>query len=254
MSLHTVKILGISITISPKKEILEHIEKSLKKPLVIVTPNPEQIVLAQHDKQFAIILNKADVAIPDGIGVALVAGVARVAGVELMEDLVGVAAKQSLPVALIGGRGDLAVKTFECLQAKYPGLNGWAIEPEQLQMQEIAKKIEKTGIGMVFVGLGAPKQELFIEQLVHRLEFIVHSKSSQKSMNHELSTVNHIVFMSVGGSFDIIAGRTPRAPGIMRSMGLEWLWRLALEPWRLRRQLALVKFVWLLMIERFTNK
>ena len=111
MSLNAVKMLGISVTISPKDTILEYLEKGLEKPsvkqkksLVIVTPNPEQIVRAQKDKRFAEILNRADVSIPDGIGLALVMRLQRIPGVELMEDLVAMAAKRGYPVALIGGR------------------------------------------------------------------------------------------------------------------------------------------------------
>jgi len=243
MSLRSVKILGISITISAKKEILKYIDKSLGKSLTIVTPNPEQIVYAQRDSQFAKILNKADIAIPDGIGVAWVLGIERIAGVEFMEDLVGIAAKQGIPVALIGGRGDLAVKTFECLSRRTPGLKGWGEELGEIgnlgnlgnlgDLKNIVQKIQKTGVRIVFVGLGAPKQEYFIARLARQ---------------------SPAIYMSVGGSFDIITGRTPRAPQLLRTFGLEWLWRLFREPWRMKRQLALLQFMWLVTRERFITR
>lgn len=215
MSLNTGKILGISITTNSKKEILEYIQKYLsfpqEKPLIIVTPNAEQLVYAQRDKHFASILNRADVAIPDGFPVARILVVERIPGVEFMEDLVQLAAKRHVPIRLIGGRGGVAVRAFECLREKYPGL-----ETSQ-------------HAGIIFVGLGAPKQEYFIEEL--------------RTQNSELK--HPLVLMAVGGSFDILSGRIPRAPLFIRSIGFEWAWRLFLEPWRLKRQLSLLKFLWL---------
>lgn len=238
-SLKSKKILGISVTTSPKKEILEYtqkyLEKSPEKPLFIATPNPEQMVLAQEDSRFAKILNQADVAIPDGIGLAWAAGVARVPGVELMEELVAIAAGRGYPIGLIGGRRGVAVEALECLIRKFPALSGWAVEPEEKTIGEIIKKIADFNTRLVFVGLGVPKQEYFIERIVH------------SSVHYSLCTVHSLVLMSVGGAFDMIAGRTPRAPRAIGAAHLEWLWRLVHEPWRFRRQLALLKFLWLVL-------
>lgn len=231
MRLNTIKILGIDITTDDKQFILEEIQKYPKKSLVIVTPNPEQIVLAKQDNNFARILNQADIAIPDGVGVAIAAGVTRIPGVEFMEDLVQIAAKRGDTIGLIGGYDGLAVKALECLSRRTSGLRGWALEPEQAGLSEIVQKIRATKTRMVFVGLGAPKQEEYIEKLCSK--FKVQS-----------------IFMSVGGSFDIIAGRVKRAPVLIRSIGFEWIWRLLQEPWRWRRQLALVKFMGLVIIAK----
>ncbi|MBI3577409.1 WecB/TagA/CpsF family glycosyltransferase [Candidatus Gottesmanbacteria bacterium] len=244
-----ISILGINVTTNSKKGILEYVEKYLenpsKKALIIVTPNPEQIVLAQTDSLFKKILNRADIAIPDGIGLAWAAGCKKIAGVDLMEDLVSVAAKRGLPIALIGGRGGVALKAFECLFQCTPGLTGWAGEPGDFTLGQldkldkfvnpVAEKIRQTGTRLVFVGLGAPNQEYFINFLASHVSRITY----------------RCVFMSVGGAFDIIAGKTPRAPLALRALGLEWLWRLILEPWRWRRQLALIQFLWLVFKEKF---
>ncbi len=269
MSLNAVKILGINITISSKKEILEEIKKRLKsdeksrsKAIIISTPNPEQIVLAQHDKRFTSIVNRADVAVPDGIGVVWAyrflghsGPLSRIPGVEFMEDLVAIAAKRSVPVALIGGRDNLAVSALECLQKEHDSLEGITIEFPEVTIQRgelqsdrldnlddyftrIAAHLEQKRVRFVFVALGAPKQEYVIEKLAKLI-----TKFPQP-----------VVLMSVGGSFDIITGRTPRAPGFMRGHGLEWLWRLLREPWRWKRQLALLRFIWLILKERFVSK
>lgn len=310
MSLHAVKILGINVTISPKKEILEYLRKYITqttknkeqrtknsaKSLRIVTPNPEQVVLAKRDSHFAQLLNQADVALPDGVGIVWALRFLfyelrtrihdPIAGVDFMENLVSIAAKQRVPIALIGGRGELAVKTLDCLQKKHPDLVGigfsapkfdvvdeklylvnhesgirnhvkeQSIHNSQFSIQysneaeyfkALAQRIIDSGVGMVFVGLGAPKQELFIEQLVHSLSFIVHRNTSK---NHDQGTMNPIILMSVGGSFDEISGRLPRPPQMLVNLRLKWLWRLILEPWRIRRQLALLEFVWLVFKEK----
>jgi N-acetylglucosaminyldiphosphoundecaprenol N-acetyl-beta-D-mannosaminyltransferase len=294
MSLNAVKILGINVTISSKKEILEELEKFLslgtwmtqkgarktQKYVTIVTPNPEQIVLAQGDHAFGKILNRADVALPDGGGVVWAVKVLqpksqdgkekqlheRIPGVELMQDLVQMARKQSVPIALIGGRGNLAVKTLECLQREYPGLKGVgltvpAIHVQQdtliadhsdnldVYFQETIRTLAQKRVQYVFVALGAPKQELFIDYLS------THMKTIEKGLP--------IIYMAVGGSFEIISGTISRAPAIfqrlrmpffMGAVGGEWLWRLFHEPWRWKRQLTLFRFVWLVLFKRFTTK
>jgi len=234
MRLNAVKILGISITTNSRKEILEEIQKYLdlpakkqQKSLKIYTPNVEQLVLASKNPAFAGILNQADVAIPDSIGVVWAGNVLTkngpktvIPGVEFMEDLVRLAASRHVPIGLIGGKGKVAVEAFDCLHKKYPDLLGWA--------SDVPSILQKAGI--IFVALGAPKQEYFIE------ETTVKTKG--------------VVFMAVGGSFDMLSGRLRRAPFAMRKLGLEWFWRLLLEPWRIVRQFALIKFVGMVLKEK----
>lgn len=222
-----------------KITILEYIEKYLNvpalKPLVIATPNPEQVVLAQTDFHFRKVLNRADIAIPDGIGLALTVGCEKIAGIDLLESLVELASRRGFSIALIGGGGGVALKALECLQRRFPGLAGWADVPEGKTIEEITQKLAVTKTRLVFVGLGAPKQEHFCICLARQFQI-----SNLKSQ---------IVLMSVGGAFDMIAGIIPRAPSFVRAIGLEWLWRLSRQPRRWKRQLALLKFLWLMMHE-----
>ena len=95
------------------------------------------------------------------------------------------------------------------------------------------------------MGLGAPKQEEFIERLAREMSLRSRAKSREKQS---------LILMSVGGSFDIITGRLKRAPLLIRSIGFEWAWRLAVEPWRWRRQLALVKFIVLVLREKIRTR
>ncbi len=293
MSLSAVKILGIKVTNSPKKEILEEIEKGLHfdrkidrsvsgktgKIFFVVTPNPEQIVLAQKDSGYRKILNWANVALPDGDGLVwagwkLAQGNRRrrerpitqaIHGVEFMDNLVDMAAKRRVPIALIGGYGDLAVDTLKCLQVSHKGLTGVALKAPMMKVadgylkiehqddisgyfQTTARTIADSGAKMVFIALGAPKQEYYMKALADELEKV---------------TKVPVLLMVVGGSFSIITGQIPRAPRSFRrfripffgnAIGGEWLWRLIREPWRFRRQLALVEFVFLVQKERFLSR
>lgn len=266
MSLDAVKILEISVTKSSRKNILEYVEKYLEKspiirtsggkktaePLRIVTPNPEQIMLARSLPEFARILNRADIAIPDGIGVVWASGrrggqalSERITGVDLMQEIVDICQKQGVAIGLIGGRGGLAFKAFKCLSASRPQLAGWAIDgpeigltaegmrilnqDERVYFDMLLDRIRVARIRVLFIGLGAPKQEYFMERLSRELQ--------QQGLG------DGRVLMVVGGALAMVAGQIRRAPGPLRSLGLEWLWRLLLEPWRIVRQLALIRFV-----------
>ncbi len=281
MGLNAVKVLGISITSDSKEKILEYIQKYLDpkhkiqnsttkkigKPLIIVTPNPEQIVYAGGDKHFRDILNRADIAIPDGIGVVWASRILkknrteviekRIPGVETAEDLAKIASEEGATIGLIGGRAKVAVEALECLRRKYPGLHGWAVDPGDLSLRnlgnvaDISEKIAKTKTRIVFVGLGAPKQEFFIEKLLSSIE---HRASSIGGHAPKPETRNpKLILMAVGGSFDTIAGRIRRAPLIIRLIGFEWAWRLINEPWRWRRQLTLIKFMVLVLKEKILS-
>ena len=264
MRLNAVKVLEISITNTSKKEILEEIQKYLTQPrkigqktLKIFTPNSEQLVLAHKNSFFAGVLNKADISLPDTVGVVWASRVLTknpiqksIPGVEFMENLVELAAPRRVPIGLIGGRDNLAVETLNCLSRRWAGLAAWAengpevsiihdelrLPDEKIYFGRLARRIIREGTRIVFVALGPPKQEYFIDRLSHVPCLLSHG----------------VIFMSVGGSFDIISGRLRRAPVWMRNLSLEWLWRLILEPWRLRRQLALIEFVWLVLREKFS--
>lgn len=267
MVLKKTIILSIKITQSTKKDIIKYLEAYLKQPrstvpLTVFTPNPEQIVVAMEDKAFSQLLNSADVALPDGAGLIwaskqLSAKVdqlsQKISGIDLMEDLTQSVAALGYPVGFLGGRNGVAQAALEYLQKKYPRLRGWAQDGPEMTVKSnskttayhlsftqqrtdiedffdnLVKRVIESGTRLVFVGLGAPKQELFISELKRQLTI-----SSFQSP---------IVLMSVGGAFDMLAGRLARAPGKIRQIQLEWLWRLLLEPQRIVRQARLIKFL-----------
>lgn len=276
MSLNRISILGIFVTTGSKAIVLKEIEKYLavtpagrkKKPvsayppMQIMTPNPEQIVRSVQQKAFAVLLNQADLAIPDGIGVSWAARitgagghVGRLSGSDLMDDLVNLAAEKGLGIGLIGGPPGLADVALECLRKKHTTLTGMALTMPEIRLQHgkiseddkisysyapenpeicrildhTARKLMDRNLRIVFIGMGAPKQEWVMHELSRRLITMGSNKP--------------IVLMAVGGTFAFVAGKLPRAPRWVRNIGLEWLWRLILEPWRIGRQLSLVVFV-----------
>lgn len=205
-----------------------------KKKRYIFTPNPEFLIAADKDPEFKQVLNKGDLNLPDGHGLKLSGQIKNtVAGVDFMEILCREGAKKGWKVGFLGGREGVAKKCAEVLERKYPGLkvsfvdDGGEIKKDGA-MLNTQYLIPDTDI--LFVGFGHIKQEKWVD------------KYSDK--------VDARVFMGVGGSFDYLAGEVKRAPVWMRKLGLEWLFRLALQPWRIKRQINLVKFIYKLSSEK----
>jgi len=243
-------IVGISLdSISQRrllKKIIERIEKY--KKTFIVTPNPEFIVFAQKHSWFKKILNQADFAIPDGVGLIWAGKILgqpikeRISGTDLMEKLCREATKRSLSIYLIGGKPGVAKKALRVLKKRYPGLKGWAETGPQISLDtsEVVlmdtsvsevKQINQKKPDLLFVAFGMGKQEKFIYDNWDRL--------------------NVKLAMGVGGAFDYLSSQVPRAPNWVRKAGLEWLFRLIHQPWRWRRQLTLLEFIWLVFKEKF---
>ena len=219
-------VLGVKIDDISKTEATEIIARFLaskedafgKGKYYIVTPNPEIIVAAQEDPVLKQILNQADLAIPDGIGLKLVGVNNRISGIDFMLSLVKLAANNGYSVGFVGGKGDVAQETANVLLKAYPTLHVTFFS------EDLRSKVSKTDI--LFVGLGHGKQEKWIKQ--------------------NLDQIPVKIAMVVGGSFDMISGKVRRAPQVVRNIGLEWLFRLIIQPWRIKRQFALIKYLWLL--------
>lgn len=193
----------------------------------IVTPNPEFIVRAQKDKVFRDILNNAVIAIPDGFGLMLAAKFLkrpldqRITGVDFIWHVAELAEKEEYSIYLYGARKGIAKKTAEKLQNKFPHLkivgaeSGYG-ENGELNDAQVAEDIKQKSPDILLVALGAPKQEKWIA--AHLQDFI-----------------GVKVAMGVGGAFDYISGSIKRAPMFIRKIGLEWLYRLIIQPWRIKR-------------------
>ncbi|MBI4129723.1 WecB/TagA/CpsF family glycosyltransferase [Candidatus Roizmanbacteria bacterium] len=247
-------ILGVRIDDVTLQETLEKIKRSLEnsprsdRVLPVVTINPEFIMLARLAKPFRTILNSAFLCVPDGVGILLASLLigsplrTRVTGIELVYSLTKEAAMQGWTVGFLGGQNEVAEKTKEYFISKYPKLTAWADNGPWIEnnissvtyqvSSELLERIRKTNI--LFVAMGAPKQEYFISNL----------------QNTKYKIQNTIVAVGVGGSFDEIAGVVPKTPQFIDTLGLKWLFRLITQPWRFRRQLRLLQFVYLIFVDR----
>ncbi|MBI2020068.1 WecB/TagA/CpsF family glycosyltransferase [Candidatus Daviesbacteria bacterium] len=224
-------ILGIKIDDVTLDEATQMVENWLSKDgkHYIVTPNPEIVVMAQDDEELKKIINRADLAIPDGVGLKLSGDiVCIIPGIDLMEQLIELAADNGFTAGFLGGRDEVAEKTRERLQKKYPKL--------KVTFAESGGEVDKDGnmttdyrlptTDLLFVAFGPPKQEKWIAKNLQKLDVKV--------------------AMGVGGAFDYLSNKIPRAPKWIRGMGLEWLFRLIVQPWRWKRQLRLLKYLFLL--------
>jgi N-acetylglucosaminyldiphosphoundecaprenol N-acetyl-beta-D-mannosaminyltransferase len=211
----------------------ENAQKDDKKRFVI-SLNPEIILLAKKDKEYENVLNSSDLALSDGVGVSLAAKIfgkqlsGRIPGADLTHRVCEEVAKKPVTVGFLGGRGDVAIRTADRLKKKYPGLKvAYALE----EWPESKAKSLKADI--LFVAFGSPKQEKWIYEHLEKL--------------------NVKIVMGVGGTFDFISGKVMRAPLIMRQLGPEWLFRLIMQPWRIKRQLGLVQFLFFVISEKISS-
>jgi N-acetylglucosaminyldiphosphoundecaprenol N-acetyl-beta-D-mannosaminyltransferase len=237
------KILGITILPETKKTILEKILLYIDKPsgfFHIISLNPENLVVTTENALFKKIVETAQIKIVDGVGVVMAGrwlGVEvgeRVTGVGLMEDMIKMASDRRLRVLMIGGKENLALHLAECYSTKFPeakfkGIQGVVDikKPNNEEEGGIFSIVTAYKPHFVFVAFGSPDQELWIAR--HKKEF------------------SGCVVMGVGGAFDYLSGNFRRPPIIIQKIGLEWLYRLLLQPWRWRRQLRLIKFLWLII-------
>lgn len=195
--------------------------------------NPEKIVAAGKDPKLLAAIKNAALLIPDGIGAILAArmgGVragSRVPGADLMPELCALAAIRGYPVFVFGARPEVAPKACVALREAYPGLQVVGFENGYLtpaQAERLPERINASGAKLLFVGLGSPRQEFWIDENLKKL-----------------STVN--ICQGVGGTLDVLAGRVKRAPDAWQRSYLEWLYRIVNEPSRIKRFPNLLAFV-----------
>ena len=229
----TVEIQNIPFANYSMAEFLQILEKRLvdEQKTFVVTANPEIVMYANKDKQYYKALAKADFIVPDGIGVVIASKILknplkeRVAGFDLMGNLLKLAAKKNLRVYFLGAKEKTVEKTVNNIQKTHPGLQivGYHHGYFDIDDEKIATTIAELKPDLVFVALGYPKQEFWIERYLHRFD--------------------KGIFMGVGGSFDIWAGEAKRAPDLWIKLHLEWLYRIIQEPKRIKRMSALPRFM-----------
>lgn len=211
-----------------------------KKPCQHVVINVAKFVEMRNDPQLKEIISECDIINADGMPVVWASRLLgqplpeRVAGVDLFQNLVKLCAEKGYRPFFFGARGWVVEKVVEVFKERYPGLNvaGYRngyFSPEE--EKEIAEMIRDTKADMLFVGFSSPMKEKFLEKWMPFMQ---------------------VPFcMGVGGSFDVIAGKTKRAPAWMQEKGLEWLYRIYQEPRRMWKRYAKTNpvFMWMVLRE-----
>ena len=207
----------------------------------IVTINPEMIEYGKKNSEFKDLINNAELVVPDGVGVKIglkILGttVERIPGIDLGKAILKRAQYLKKTVALVGAQQDVIENAVVNLKIEMPELNivyyrdGYFTDENEVFQNLLLKKPD-----VVLVALGSPKQEFFINNIKKQL--------------------SDAIFIGLGGSFDVWAGKVKRAPKIFRSLGLEWLYRIITEPERIKRVFpTLPLFIFKVIKERLLKK
>ena len=223
-----VDVLGVSFDDITLEEAVDRALAMLEedRPHLAVTPNPEMIQRAGKDPAFAKVLSEADLVLPDGIGVIYAAKIlgrplkGRVTGVDFASALMEKLAGMDKRLFLLGAKPGVAEEAARRLTVQYPGLNICGVHDGYFQDDApVVEAIRAAKADVVFVCLGFPKQELWAS---------AHGAEAGAKL-----------YVGLGGSLDVFAGKAERAPERMQKLGLEWLYRLYKEPSRIGRMAKL---------------
>ncbi len=207
----------------------------------VVTPNAEIAYEALHDENMRTLLNSAELMLPDGAGVVLASKILKtplkqkVAGVDFADGLLGVLETTGQSLYLLGSKPGIGELAAQKMMQKHPRLRIAGIADGYFQDEApVIDKINASGADVLFVCLGAPKQEQFMAR-------------HQKAL--------HVKLMAgLGGTLDSFAGTVKRAPKWMIRLNLEWLYRLIKEPKRFKRMLRLPKYLWAVVCKRIRGR
>jgi N-acetylglucosaminyldiphosphoundecaprenol N-acetyl-beta-D-mannosaminyltransferase len=234
----SVDVLGTPVDCVDMAAAVAEIERLLAGSgpcRLVVTVNPESVMRARRDADFAAAVDEAALRVPDGWGSAWAlrrggCDARAVPGVDLAVEVAGACARHGWSVFLLGGAPGVAQAAGAELVRRHAGLKLAGCEPGSPAPEDdeaVAGRVAASGADLVLVAYGQPRQELWIHRNAARLP----ARAA----------------IGVGGTFDYLSGRVPRAPGWMRAHGLEWLFRLVRQPWRARRMAVLPVYALLVL-------
>ncbi|MGL4345575.1 MAG: WecB/TagA/CpsF family glycosyltransferase [Cellulosilyticaceae bacterium] len=210
----------------------------------VFTPNPEIIMIAQEDNVLKGILQQADLVVPDGIGVVIASRMLkgeplpeRVPGFDMVQNTMKDAVYKGYRYYFLGSKPGVAHQAAENMRQKYPGIQIVGVQDgyfKQEDMPDIIEDINQSGANILLVALGAPKQEIWIDQYKEQMKYVR-------------------VAIGVGGSLDVMAGEVKRAPEFFQKVGLEWFYRLVSQPTRAKRMLLLPQFIVKVWCKKYKN-
>jgi N-acetylglucosaminyldiphosphoundecaprenol N-acetyl-beta-D-mannosaminyltransferase len=201
------------------------------RPEYIVCANPEKVYAVASNEWLRRFFDAAGLVLPDGIGIVLAARVlhgrrlGRVPGADLMQTICATAADRGYRIFLYGSSPDTNAKAADALRKRYRGIQIVGREHGYVPAAEVdglVDRINASHADILFVGLGSPRQEIWIQRHLPRLKVKL--------------------VQGIGGTLDTIAGNVKRAPKWMQAAGLEWFYRLLKQPTRAQRQLKLIRF------------
>lgn len=242
IDIHGVKIHNV--TMSEAVQLIQGwVEEESQLPRAVYTPNSEIVMQAQRNPEFKNILNSADLLVADGAGVVLASKLLKtplkekVSGIDLAKNLFRVFSGKNVSFYILGGQPGVAEMAAINLIAEYKkikiaGYDHGYFKPEE--ENDVIQRINGVKPDIVLVGMGAPKQEYWINRNLYRL--------------------NCKVLIGVGGSIDVFAGKVSLTPEFIRKAGFEWLHRLIREPRRIKRMMDLPRFMILTLKKRFFGK
>jgi len=237
----SIEILGVRVDDATYGDLMQWVDAFVAsgRPHHVITVNVEMLVAAHDDPEFARVLDRGDLNVADSTGVMLAARLLgrplreRVTGSDGIYRLAAYSAQRGYRLYLLGAAPGVAERVAEILKAVNTGLEvagAYAGSPRADEEEDIIQRVRAANPDLLLVAYGVPAEEWWIAR--NRLRLGVP------------------VMVGVGGAFDFAAGVTRRAPAWMRRSGLEWLYRLVREPWRWRRQLALPRFLMLVLKQK----
>lgn len=243
--IESLRVLGVRVDCVTTAQTIALMDEMIasRRPHQAVTVNPEFVMRAQRDATFRVVLEEADLALPDGQGILWAARrlgrplPERVTGSDTTPLLAQLCAQRGYRPFLLGAAPGVAERAAQALIRANPALQvagTYAGSPAPAEEDEIVERILTARPDVLLVAYGAPAQDVWIHRNLQRLGVPL--------------------CMGVGGTLDFIAGVTPRAPLWMRQRGLEWLYRLLRQPRRWRRMLALPRFAVLIWRQRLARE
>jgi len=242
-----VDVLGVKVDdISFEKAVERILQLSQdgKRSHYVATVNSEFVMMARRNPDFHRILTNADLSLADGAGVVFSKQILggkvqdRITGVDLVEKLCQESAKKTIRVGFLGGFDDVANIVAKRQKNRNPDLKVVISQPGDPAIGydlRLRKTLDAVGrIDILFVAYGMGQQEFWIKR-------------------NRLKGLDVGVFIGVGGAFDYLSSVKRRAPKFMQNIGLEWLWRLILEPRRVRRMSVLPIFLFLVLRQYFSK-
>ena len=232
--MNQVRVLGVRVDCMDMDAAIDRIAQLVDEGghHLVATVNPEFVMRARADHEFAQVLESADICLADGSGVVWAARrqgceiQKPVTGVDLIPPLASLCARRHFRLFLLGAAPGVAADLASRLRAEQPALDVavHSGSPDPASDAEAVALIQSHRPHVLLVAYGAPNQELWIRRTSER--------------------VGVAVAIGVGGSFDYLNGRVPRAPAWMSRAGLEWLFRLVRQPWRIKRMAVLPMYAW----------